>query len=355
MFTKHEGNGGIEFFDSSKKNAVKQATDFARKHNGEMHVYSMMSEDALNEGFGPAFGLDDLRGHPYEEFKNLKNAPSYDRWYAAQLPDPEEDEHGMLPSAEVIQYPGARSYLKDHQVHGIYPDGEVFELGPYSAAICREYINLHKLSKNSRTFAKMAKDKFKNIKWIDVDTDEPREYGIVKLPDGFYLKEVDGHGRIGPFDNKQLARMYAFVMDLELQKSKRGEHTEEVQHINYPTWVFTYKMRGEDCADIVVAENDKAAMKLFDFQWHIFDGTRPFKSVFNNIEELRRDLRPLRITDIEMLDVDDLNAEEMFELAEDLGNPSEKANLMKFCRNPRFKYILGRDVKTGRSPVTIRW
>ena len=43
----------------------------------------------------------------------------------------------------------------------------------------------------------------------------------------------------------------------------------------------------------------------------------------------------------------------MFELANELGNPTKKPELMKYCRNPRFRYILGIDMKTGRSPVKL--
>lgn len=310
--------------------------------------------NVLNE----SYSLEDLRGTSYDDFAGKKHAPSYERWEAAQLPDPEEDVHGKLASAEVREIPGSRDYLKKYEVHGIYPDGEMFILGPYSRKVCTEYISLHSLSKNARAFQRLKDQKFASIKTIDKkpsDDKLPQVYDIVKLPRGFYLKLLDGSTKIGPFDNKPLARMYAFEMDIELQKGSGNDKVDEVLHIKYPTWLFTYKMRDVECADIVVAEDMQSAMKLFDLQWHVFDNTRPIKQRFSNVQELSRDLSLLRITDIDIEEVNDYNASDMIETAEDIGNPSEKPELMRFCRNPKFKYILGIDMKTGRSPVTIRW
>ena len=312
----------------------------------------------LNEGFG-GYDIEQLRGHSYEEFVGKKNPPSYERWEAAQLPDPEEDIHGELPSAEIIEYPGARDYLKKWQIHGIYPDGEVFNLGPYSRAICSEYMSLHKLSKNSRTYQKMKDAGFDMIRTYDIDPhDEELKqiYDVVKLPNGFFLKILGGSTKIGPFDNKQLARMYALAQGIELQKSSKGDgKVDQEYHINYPTWVFTCTVRGIPYADIVVAEDEASAMKLFDFQWHVFDGSRPIRTKFNSLEELKRDLSLMMVKDIKMIPIDDGNAEEMFDLVDQTGNMSNKPELMKWCKNPKYRYILGRDMKTGRSPVKIYW
>lgn len=311
-----------------------------------------------NKVLSESYSLEDLRGTSYDDFAGKKHAPSYERWEAAQLPDPEEDKHGRLASAEVHEIPGERDYLKKYEVHGTYPDSTLFILGPFSRKVCSEYISLHQLSKNARSFQLMKDQRFDRIKTIDAkpdDDDLPQVYDIVKLPQGFYLKLIRGSTKIGPFDNKQLARMYADEMDIELQKGIGNDKVDEVLHIMYPTWLFTYKMRGVECADIVVAENLQSAMKLFDLQWRVFDNTRPIKQRFNNAQELSRDLSLLRITDIDIEEVNDYNARDMVETAEDIGNPSEKPELMRFCRNPKFKYILGIDMKTGRSPVTIRW
>ena len=59
-------------------------------------------------------------------------------------------------------------------------------------------------------------------------------------------------------------------------------------------------MAGVLCMDIVVAEDINKAMKLFDFQWRVFDNTRPIKQTFNSINDLQRDLSLLRIKDIEI-------------------------------------------------------
>ena len=114
-------------------------------------------------------------------------------------------------------------------------------------------------------------------------------------------------------------------------------------------------MAGIDCMDIVVAETLEAAMKLFDLQWRIYDKSRPIRDRFNSIEELSRDLSPLRIKDIEIEELDGTNVDDYVELAEMTGNPSTIPQLKSRCRNPKFQYILGRDKKTGRSPVKIRW
>ncbi len=87
----------------------------------------------------------------------------------------------------------------------------------------------------------------------------------------------------------------------------------------------------------------------------MFDNTRPFKSSFSSKDALADALRMLRVSGLDITEVTNDNAEEMLSTAEETGNMSQKPSLMKFCRNPHFKYILGRDEKTGRSPVKIRW
>ena len=109
---------------------------------------------------------------------------------------------------------------------------------------------------------------FKDIKTAGErpeDSKLPQVFTVVKLPSGFYLKLVSGSTKIGPFDNAHLARMYALVNHIQMQKGGHSDRAQKAIHINYPTWLFTYKLRGEDCADIVVAEDLPAAMKLFDF------------------------------------------------------------------------------------------
>ena len=87
----------------------------------------------------------------------------------------------------------------------------------------------------------------------------------------------------------------------------------------------------------------------------MFDNTRPVKQVFNTIEDLKRDLSLLRIKDIEIEELNSGNADEYVELAQATGNPSTIPSLKARCKNPRFRYILGRDGKTGRSLVRIEW
>ena len=104
--------------------------------------------------------------------------------------------------------------------------------------------------------------------------------------------------------------------------------------------------------DIVVAEDMQRAMKLFDYQWRIFDNTRPTRDKFSSIQDLQRDLALLRIKDIEIEELDADDIEEYEELAKATGNPSTIPELQSRCRNPRFKYVLGREnAKGGRLVV----
>ena len=81
-------------------------------------------------------------------------------------------------------------------------------------------------------------------------------------------------------------------------------------------------MAGVPCMDIVVAEDMQRAMKLFDYQWRMFDNTRPTRDKFNSIQDLQRDLALLRIKDIEIEELDADDIEEYEELAKATGNPS---------------------------------
>ena len=110
-------------------------------------------------------------------------------------------------------------------------------------------------------------------------------------------------------------------------------------------------MAGVPCMDIIVAEDLPRAMKQFDFQWRVFDNSRPTRDKFNTIQDLQRDLSLLRIKDIEIEQLTPDNVEEYEELANETGNPSTIPQLMSRCRNPKFKYFLGRENAKGKRLV----
>ena len=83
----------------------------------------------------------------------------------------------------------------------------------------------------------------------------------------------------------------------------------------------------------------------------MFDNSRPIKDKFNTVEDLQRDLSLLRIKDIEIEELNAGNVEEYEKLADATGNPSTIPELQKRCRNPNFKYILGRENAKGKRLV----
>ena len=342
-------NGG------SKRKKTKSGKPKKYPYEKGMKVVVDMFEDEqlLNE-WG-AWPLEKLKNKSWDDFANIKpkNRPSYDRWEAAQLPPPEEAIHDDLGGCEIVQDVD-RKYLKEYYIHGHYADGTLFKMGPMRKEVAREYINLYGLSMNAKAYDQLEKTGFSSIQTIN-DDGKHHFYDIVKFKDGFYLKAVDSAMRIGPFSSKPLARTYAMKNGVEFLPSGKSDRVDKVDHLYYPTFAFSYKMAGIDCMDIVVAETLEAAMKLFDLQWKIYDNSRPTKDRFNSIEDLNRDLSVLRIKDIDIEELDGTNVDDYVELAEITGNPSTIPHLKARCRNPRFKYILGRDKKTGRSPVKIRW
>ena len=294
--------------------------------------------------------LEDLRNVPYQK------SMDYDRWQAAQLMLPQEEKHGKLGACQIIGTEDDPNGRKEYYVKGYYADGTMLELGPLSRKVASNYISLHRLSVNSRELDRIASDsnggKYHGIRKIG---EIAGLLNIIKLSDGFWLKGDKSDGRIGPFSSKIVARNYGKGAGFEFQTIRHNDRVDKVTHITYPTFAFMYTMRNEDCVDIVCAENKESAMKLFDFQWRVFDNTRPVRSRFASEKDLEKDLFMLRIKDIQIVQLNDGNFSEYDEIAQDLGNPSTKPSLRKFCRNPKFRYILGRDENTGRSPVTIRW
>lgn len=151
---------------------------------------------------------------------------------------------------------------------------------------------------------------------VDDDGKDHAVWTIVKLANGFYVKATTGTTKYGPFITKPVARKYAMKQGLELEKGEGHDKVNPEEHLTYPTFMFTYKMAGIPCADIVVAETLESAMKMFDFQWRIFDRSRPIYSKFDNEEQLDRSLRPLRITDIHIEPLYKGNVEEQSAIAE---------------------------------------
>lgn len=132
-------NGG------SKRKKTKSGKDKKYAYeNGMKVVVDMFEDEMLNEWSG--ISIKDLRGKSWESVKNLKNPPSYERWEAAQLPDPEYKKHGELGGCEITADDGKRPYMKEYYLHGHYEDGAMFEMGPMRSKVLREYINLHKIS-----------------------------------------------------------------------------------------------------------------------------------------------------------------------------------------------------------------
>ena len=322
-------------------------------------VVSMFEDDKamLNEWGDPHGTYEFLHGKTWEEVvdeikSKAKNPndiklPAYERWEAAQFDAPDESAHGPLSGCTIDEDQYKRQYLKEYFIHGIYKDGTFFELGPMKRKVASEYINLHKLSVNSRAFQQMADDQFRGVK------ETGRINGplhIAKFKDGFYL--VDGTSfKCGPFSNKQLARMYAMTFGYEMEKGPKTDKTEEGYTLEYPTFSFSYTMAGVPCMDIVVAEDLQRAMKQFDFQWRVFDNSRPTRDKFNTIQDLQRDLSLLFIKNIEIEQLTPDNVEEYEELANETGNPSTIPQLMSRCRNPKFKYFLGRENAKGKRLV----
>jgi len=142
--------------------------------------------------------------------------------------------------------------------------------------------------------------------------------------------------------------MYALKNGLEMEKGAVKDKAEEGYRLEYPTFAFSYKMAGVPCMDIVVAEDINRAMKRFDTQWRSFDNSRPTRDNFRTLQDLQRDLSLLFIKDIEIEELTPENVDEYIELAEMTGNPSTIPELQSRCKNPRFKYILGTEGKTGR-------
>ena len=50
-----------------------------------------------------------------------------------------------------------------------------------------------------------------------------------------------------------------------MEKKSPSDKAQQVERLEYPTFAFSYTMAGIPCMDIVVAEDIKRAMKLFDF------------------------------------------------------------------------------------------
>ena len=80
----------------------------------------------LNE-WGNPWTYERLHGTDWETVSKSKNPPIYEMWTAAQLPPPEEDEHGKLGGCSIIEDPGSRDYLKEFFIHGIYADGTILK------------------------------------------------------------------------------------------------------------------------------------------------------------------------------------------------------------------------------------
>lgn len=310
--------------------------EFEDKYNSYEYLSGMTWEEVV----------DAARERASKSGKPLK-LPEYERWEAAQLPAPEESEHGPLGGCTIDEDQYKRQYLKEFYIHGIYQDGEMFELGPMKRKVASEYLNMHELTVNKKAFQQMADNNFKGLKTIG-NYNKNRPLHIGKLKDGFWLIDAQSIFKVGPFSNKQLARMYALKNNLQMEKGAKEDKAEEGYRLEYPTFAFSYKMAGIPCMDIVVAEDLERAMKRFDTQWRMFDNSRSTRDRFRTLQDLQRDLSLLLIKDIEVEELTPDNVDEYVELAKITGNPSTIPELQHRCRNPKFRYILGNEGKTGR-------
>ena len=347
---------------------------------GTKVVVDMFENDMMLEADDGYTSYEDLHGKDWEDVKAMAKKKAIekaekfhrifdrfafedylktlrDRWEAAQLPPPDIAQHGPIGACTIDDDKYQKStYLKQYFIHGWYKDRTMFEIGPMRRSVASQYMSLHKLSLNSTVFKDMKAHGFSGITEIGVnDPKDKIPLEIVKLKDGYWLYSDEIKFKAGPFANKMRARMYAMSQRYTLAARQRKEDVNQETRIEYPTFAFSYNMMGVPCMDIVVAEDINRAMKLFDYQWHVFDNTRPIKQVFNNLDELRRSLALLRIKDIEIDVLDNDNVDDYMQMAKDLGNPSTIPQLKSKCRNPKFRYILGRDEHTGRSPVKIDW
>lgn len=346
--------------------------------------------------------LEDLKGLSYEAANEKFNGKlDYDLWTAAQWADPDDDiaKHGELGGCEVVGTANEKGFANEFYVKGYHIDGTIFERGPTShRKQCVYYMQLHGISISKKTLDKihadvnsLRRDSRFDISHkedvIDPDTGKPTgkqiitkhigggltEYGvynkatkdyeddplfeILKFPDGFYLRTITGDFKVGPFNTKPLARAFAFhYTKSPFPKSNRQDEPDELpEHLNYPVFAFDYKMAGVDCMDIVCAETIQSAMKYFAAQWKIFDNNRVFKQAYRTVKDLERDMFGMRINNINIIELNSGNLDTYCELADQIGNPSTNPQLRTRCRNPKFRYILGIDKNTGRSPVTIQW
>jgi len=166
---------------------------------GAKVVVSMFEDDEMLNEFEDRYSsYEYLSGKDWDEVVDAANErarrsgkpprlPEYERWEAAQLPPPDEQTHGALSGCTIDEDSFAKKqYLKEFFIHGIYKDGEMFELGPMKRKVAAEYLNLHSLTVNKRAFQQMADDNFSGIRTIG-DYNENRPLHVAKLKDGFWL------------------------------------------------------------------------------------------------------------------------------------------------------------------------
>ena len=166
---------------------------------GAKVVVSMFEDDEMLNEFEDRYSsYEYLSGKDWDEVVDAANErarksgkppklPEYERWEAAQLPPPDEQTHGTLSGCTIDEDSFAKKqYLKEFFIHGIYKDGEMFELGPMKRKVAAEYLNLHSLTVNKRAFQQMADDNFSGIRTIG-DYNKNRPLHVAKLKDGFWL------------------------------------------------------------------------------------------------------------------------------------------------------------------------
>jgi len=94
-------------------------------------------------------------------------------------------------------------------------------------------------------------------------------------------------------------------------------------------------------------------MKLFATQWKAFDNSKVYRQTISSESDLEKELMTLRIKNINIYEIKKPELQEYIDIAGQIGNPMTNPKLKSRQRNPKCQYVLGPNMKSGRSPVSI--